>query len=445
MGARFRPLLGSRQSSTLKIRTSLVFSMALQMLPELVRPTSTTSAFSDKMALVSQTVADRPLGDVPRDEVQAQLERILASPQFRNSRRCQSLLKHVVEAACEGHPEALKERVIGATVFGREPAYDTNQDAVVRNAAAEVRKRLAQYYLEGSGHDEIRIELSPGSYLPEFHSPTPKGPAVPAPQPPAKRRSWLMIALAIVALVCGIGWLFELGRRMPTDLDKFWGPTLAAPGLVQMCVGQSSMRYLPQKPENLKGPLTTDLLIPMQDKFLYFGDAVCLSRLTAYLSSRGKAFQVRGARVTPYSELRGKAVVLVGAFNNPWTMRLTEGARFTLANDGEMVRGVRDRDRGSSLVWSIKRGDMGWIGEEDYAIVTRVFDPHTEQVVVAAGGIGHYGTMAAGDFLSVPGYFEEVLKAAPSDWAKKNIQIVLQTKIAEGTPGPPKVLATHFW
>ena len=96
------------------------------------------------------------------------------------------------------------------------------------------------------------------------------------------------------------------------------------------------------------------------------------------------------------------------------------------------------------MVWSIA-GGHGWLGPEDYALVTRKFDPNTEQVVVAAGGIGHIGTQAAGDFLSNPAYFQEAVRNAPPGWERKNMQFVLVTKVTEGTPGPPHVLAAHFW
>ena len=95
--------------------------------------------------------------------VHAQLARLLESPHFRNSKRSQALLRFVVQAALAGDQNSLKERCIGAAVFGREPAYDTAQDPIVRNAAIEVRKRLAQYYLEPEHAAELRIELPSGS------------------------------------------------------------------------------------------------------------------------------------------------------------------------------------------------------------------------------------------------------------------------------------------
>src|SRR6516162_1526652 len=103
------------------------------------------------------------------EEVLLVLDRLLASPLFRSSRRCQTLLRRITEQTLAGEIDSLKERALGVEVFGRPPDYDTSQDPVVRASAAEIRKKLAQYYQE-TGHDtETRIELPPGSYLAEFH------------------------------------------------------------------------------------------------------------------------------------------------------------------------------------------------------------------------------------------------------------------------------------
>src|SRR3954462_15227676 len=105
---------------------------------------------------------------VDHSAVDAQLARLLQSSHFRNSKRSQGLLRFVVQAALAGDQNSLKERCIGAAVFGREAAYDTAQDPIVRNAAIEVRKRLAQYYMEPEHAAEVRIELPIGSYMPTF-------------------------------------------------------------------------------------------------------------------------------------------------------------------------------------------------------------------------------------------------------------------------------------
>jgi hypothetical protein len=353
-----------------------------------------------------------------------------------------------------GNCEALKERVIGQAVFDRDAGYDTNQDAVVRNAAAEVRKRLAQYYLEaGLDTQEVRIELPSGTYVPEFHQRLVDKASEPPPASGVKRRiRGLDLLLALIAVTCLSGWLLTArsgSQTAITELDRFWGPLLAAQAPIQICVGQSRLYYVPEHLPESRPDLTISMtqLQPMRDRFLWYGDSVSMAEITAYFALHHKSYRFRGAMVTPYAELLGNPVVLIGAFNNDWTMRLTQGLRFSLVNgDTPEVRGVRDREKGSGLVWhltkSLREGSMA---DEDYALVSRFLDPQTQQVIVVAAGITHLGTMAAGNFLSSSAFFREAVRSAPADWYKKNIQIVLQTKVVEGTPGPPLIWATHFW
>ena len=96
------------------------------------------------------------------------LELVISSDAFAGSKQCQDFLRLVVERALAGAVDTLSERVIGVELFGRPADYDTSNDGVVRVRAAEVRKRLAQYYREASS-TPVRIELPPGSYVPEFH------------------------------------------------------------------------------------------------------------------------------------------------------------------------------------------------------------------------------------------------------------------------------------
>ena len=97
------------------------------------------------------------------------LEDLLAGSVFRSSRQCQALLRYIVEHSKAHREEMLRERVIGANVFGRAPDYDTGNDPVVRNRAAELRKRLAQHYMRtGGSKGAIRIEIPTGSYRAVF-------------------------------------------------------------------------------------------------------------------------------------------------------------------------------------------------------------------------------------------------------------------------------------
>jgi len=102
--------------------------------------------------------------------VREHLEKILASHVFAGSRRTQDFLRLIVGHALDGDVDNLRERMIGAEMFGRPVSYDTGSDSVVRVRASEVRKKLAQYYSEFSKEkSEVRIELPSGSYVPRFH------------------------------------------------------------------------------------------------------------------------------------------------------------------------------------------------------------------------------------------------------------------------------------
>src|SRR5450432_585812 len=106
-----------------------------------------------------------PVPAVFRPQIEDALADILRSTPFRTSRQCQDLFRYVVEHSLSGREDSLRERVIGIEVFGRAPDYDTAEDPVVRLRAADVRKRLAQYYQAQKGEPaHWKIEVPTGSY-----------------------------------------------------------------------------------------------------------------------------------------------------------------------------------------------------------------------------------------------------------------------------------------
>jgi len=106
--------------------------------------------------------------DEQRALILEEMDRLLADPAFKSSKRCHSMLVRLVEYALTGDSHGLKERILGVEVFGRDPNYDSNNDPIVRTTATEIRKRLAQWYQDPNNPHSVRIHLVPGSYLPEF-------------------------------------------------------------------------------------------------------------------------------------------------------------------------------------------------------------------------------------------------------------------------------------
>jgi TolB-like protein/Tfp pilus assembly protein PilF len=115
-------------------------------------------------------IAEETFHPEQMEAVRRQLDELLASASFAGSKRSQDFLRLIVTHALEGDLDSLRERMIGAELYGRPVSYDTGSDSVVRVRASELRKKLAHYYsTECSGEAPVRIELPSGSYVPHFH------------------------------------------------------------------------------------------------------------------------------------------------------------------------------------------------------------------------------------------------------------------------------------
>ena len=114
--------------------------------------------------------------------VRDHLKDVFESKAFAGSKRAQDFLQLIVDHALAGRLDSLRERMIGAEMFGRSIDYDTANDAVVRVKATEVRRKLAQYYQETTKPQLVRIELPSGSYVPKFRWES-QGESLADPQP----------------------------------------------------------------------------------------------------------------------------------------------------------------------------------------------------------------------------------------------------------------------
>jgi hypothetical protein len=150
--------------------------------------------------------------------VRSALESVISSDAFAPSKRCQDFLRLIVGHALAGELDCLRERMIGAEMFGRPIDYDTSNDAVVRVRATEVRKRLSQYYSRTAQTPLVRIELPAGSYVPEFHWSSPTGVrkgVVTALASPVASRSWRKSALLIAGVLGMLGLVLLIWLQFP--------------------------------------------------------------------------------------------------------------------------------------------------------------------------------------------------------------------------------------
>jgi len=417
-----------------------------------------------------------------RRTVFSELEKILASPHFCNSKRYPALLRYLVEHAVSGRVEQLKERTLGIEVFHRSPNYDTNADTIVRYTAGEVRKRLAVYYHENESGSPIQIVLPVGSYVPEFfHAPPEEmesflpasgakagGDSEPAPAlrssgqvhhpaydpspawaveipgaetrrsaPARTRRLLLLLAIAVLLIIAGVAALLHWRSASATEanvVDRFWAPVLHQPGTALLCSG--AVVFAPDK---FSGVITAnkDNTYP----FVSIQIAATIARISGILERNQTAYQMQPCTSTPLTELRERPLVLLGGYNNEWTLRLVAPLRY--AFDSGSVESIVDR-RNPQVHWQ-RNPSQPYSSADDYGLIARFYDSTTDRVVMVVAGLGRNGTEGAGLFATSPHSLKMLSDKLGHDIGSGNIEAVVKVNVVDGKTGAPLLESAYRW
>ena len=408
------------------------------------------------------TVEDSTQGSVDgtlRDAVRDQLDRMLASPYFSHSKRFPNFLRFVVDHTLSGTIDHIKERTLGIEIFGRDPDYDTASDPIVRVTAAEIRKRTAQYYQDAEHREELRITLPSGSYVPQFHRPAngaehgaqPSEPVASpiaepvASAPKSRSRLWLVAALMAGASIVALAAVLVWQQMQRAAFDAFWGPALNSSQPVLLCIADQ-LQYSVIALRDAGAP---EHQVQLNDKLtaVVIDDLNATVKVAGILQSHAKPYSLKGEGATNLDDLRHGPTVFVGAFDNAWTLRLTNPLRYHFANDANMTHlSIVDSTAPGQSRWVVDRSvQMATNIYHDYAIVARFTDSNTGNLAVILAGVGRGGTRVAGEFLTDPADLAELQRLAKAAGDKKNMEVVLSTQIIDGEPGSPKIEATYFW
>ena len=411
-----------------------------------------------------------------------ELETILSSPQFRNSKRYPALLEYIVKNTLAGRSDQLKERTLGVEVFDRPPTYDTNADTIVRYTAGEVRKRLLLYYSDGGESSTLRISLPAGSYVPEFafeleepetaahpgrsHEATADEPdaelhAVADAHEPhvfaadlahlhadlaaagdAKLRSrtlWIAAAAVLVVAAVAGGLLWRSRTPHPTTaVDQFWAPVLRDQRNVVICTG--SVVFAQDR--NYSGVHTANK--DPDYTFVSMQIASAIAQVTDIAERSGISTQVVPSASTPLTQLGEHPVILLGGYNNQWTLRLLDPLRFHFAQgQNQSPEAILDRMQPANQ-WQRDRS-LPYSSADDYAVVARFRNTTIDNWVVALAGLGRNGTEAATQFAASAHYMEMLRSQIGSGFDDKNIEVVLKVSVIEGKSGAPSILAIYSW
>ena len=434
-----------------------------------------------------------PKTEEEKDQVRRQMERLLETAHFKNSRRYPALFRFIVEETLEGRGEFLKERLLGVRVFNRPPDYDTADDPIARVTIAEIRKRIAQYYHEEAHESEMRIELMPGRYEPEFYPRKPR--ALPpigtlkssdgvsstlAPDTetpvdlPAQRTSrawhalfrWWVGAIVVLCLTLACALLWRLER--PSAVDQLWNPVLRPHLTITFCLPNKDetgsqiaaaagiLSY--SVPTNSLPPKSKDAGPPAGDKanpsFLYqekngenvdFSDVLATMRISNWIATRGREQKLRLVKSTTLDDLQQGPTILIGGLDNEWTLRAIARLRYQFRGTDQEQYWITDTKNPGRRTWAVDLKTQYPAVKRDFALIARVHNDSTRQVQVIVAGIGMSGTATAGEFMVDPNRLEELRNRVGSGFRDHDFEAVLGTDVVNGIPGSARILAVAVW
>jgi hypothetical protein len=408
---------------------------------------------------------------VAAELIRAEMESLLSDPLFRYSQRASNLLRFIVDRTLRGKTEDLKERIIGIEVFRRAPDYDTSNDSTVRVVANEVRKRLAEYYAKPEHGQQVRIDIPVRSYVAEFR--VPEQPATnseqkqdstvaledlavkhPAPLNPLRfpRRNllWGASAAAVLALLVWAVWrtLFP-----PSILERFWSPIVRSSGQVMICIGSP---YNPVDdgipPQSTSAAPSNGQSIPFYNSeqriYVRMLDANAAEQMSAFLRRQGKDSVLRPTQGSQLSDLRDSPIILYGMFLNEWAEKAGADLHFRFRKESESGHGLRwieDSSDPSAKKWSVDLSAPYERIDTDYALISRILDRATGHWWIGIAGLTGVGTLAANHIALDQNAMKSIGASLPKGWEQKNVQIVLEIKVVQGSPGATRVITSNAW
>ncbi|HEY2859090.1 MAG TPA: hypothetical protein VGJ21_11785 [Terracidiphilus sp.] len=428
------------------------------------------------------------------------LKEVTEGPAFRGSMRSAQFLEYVVWQSAVGKVADLKERTIGIKLFGRRPAYDTGEDAIVRVTASDVRKRLMQHYSGIGSGCEFRIMLPSGGYVPELIRASKAetdglttqvfadARLVKAPlqgsassnlqnsDTSANWKDWILSVLGIVALAVGIALTVVNRPGLTAFSGKSVGRPNAAPWMTLFDGSRrvliiasdpnieeiqrishsnlslsdyANQSYLPPDAGDLS-PFQVNLMKELLrgNKILAF-DGSIIANLASLTIPGHNRLLVKAARDFRAKDLQtDENLVFLGSpRSNPWTSVFDPVLDFQFVFDPqtqrEFIRNVHP-GKGEYNEYVPIAGDFDT--GESFALISVFHNPgYGGRVLIIAGASGE-GTEAAGDLVADPARWTATLHSCniDKDISHQSVQVLLHLETIAGSPSAVSTVACHL-
>ncbi len=419
---------------------------------------------------------------VSSDAVRGQLERLLASDQFRSAQSLKRFLRYIVVETLEGEVEHLKETVLGADVFRRGPDFDPKTDNVVRVNAGRLRTRLESYYGGAGKGDPVLIEVPRGHYAPRFTlrtgsrplaAPTDEASAPNQPRIPRKFRPYAVLALVCFGAGYGLHEWLPVNddsvriAPLPASLDSFWRP-LVEEGGGSVIVAYSSPVFLKNSsgdlvryrgrlyeptgvavddPGGLEGLVREDLPASMgpyrfNTTYTGTGEAQALHMLTSLIiRARGDPI-VHRSRLLRVRDIRENTVVLLGSPSGNSTLAELRGERdFHFADVGSGIV-VNNPRAGERSFYDVERDAQTGARRTDYALISMLPGLEGGRRLIVLAGCTTIGTLGAAKFISEPEGVESLRRAFDGQ-LPRYFQALIRTPIVDDQVSSAELVAAR--
>ncbi len=399
------------------------------------------------------------------DELQSELQRVLASRMFSQSDAMRRLLAYLGEKAAGKDAGPLKEYTIGVEAFEKPASYDPQEDPTVRVVASKLRRRLDEYYLtEGAGRP-YRIEIPKGHYQLKLapHAGAPAEPGIDYGRNARRWRSAALVlagclALALIALIAfrpvSTPWSkvpAAAAAGWSRDLELFWQPFLESRRPILIVFGAplftkfSGAFFRDPKLNVWEEAEQSDRMRKVQEavgsryahpvfNYTGVGEANAIFLLAKLFQSRRPDCLLKRSTALTWDDLRTHNVILLGS--PKFIPQLKE-----LPFEQDFVI-----DRGSIRNLRPKAGELQSYKEvqtpshsavlEDYALVTRLPGLQGLGHIAILGSSSTEGTWAAADFVTASSHAAELVSRVrlPSGKLPDAFQVLIRAKFKDMVP-----------
>jgi hypothetical protein len=361
--------------------------------------------------------------DLPSKRVA--LQRVLQSQALARSEQLRAFLRYVCEAAFDGRSHEVNEYALGVHALGRPAGYSPAEDSCVRSRAYELRNKLESYYEKEAPGEPVRIQISKGSYVPQFIR------AQPAPLPARPSAA-------------------EADAWASPELQALWSPFLNSDAPLLIVFEVRLFFYAPETGLVVRHYKTNDLasvphsvplarfreqtqssdLLERRD-YADFGSVHAAFALGQLLAGRRRQISLKHAHELDWQDIWNSNVVFLGKADvNPLIASLMRELPFVDV-DGTISNIEPQNGEPHQFLCEPTHG----VGAK-HALITRIPAPQRDRQMLLLTGSGAELMWALGESVTNPSYVREVMPSLPlgSDAGASAFQVVIRTEFESNVP-----------